>query len=90
MGFTKGAVSKLADRLVARGLIERGPGGDDARVQLLALTATGRSLVPKLAAIADGNDREFFGALEPDEAEALERLLKKIVEMKGLRTVPID
>lgn len=90
MNVTKGAISKLADRLVARGLLQRSAGGTDGRTQLLTLTDTARSLVPELAAIADENDRSFFSILDADEARTLETLLRRIVDGKGLMSVPIS
>src|SRR5262245_8579165 len=48
MDMTRGAISKLADRLEARGLIARSADDHDARLQILELTAPGRRLVPAL------------------------------------------
>jgi DNA-binding MarR family transcriptional regulator len=90
MGFTRGAVSKLADRLISRGLLDRTASDEDGRAQLLVLSDDGRRLVPDLAAIADANDRNAFDVLSVDERNTLERLLRKIVEAKGLKTVPTD
>lgn len=56
MGMTKGAISKLADRLLAKGLIERTGSGDDKRVHSLGLTREGKAKVPVLASLADEND----------------------------------
>src|SRR5262245_21810108 len=67
MGMTRGAISKLADRLVAKQLVARTASEDDGRAQFLALTATGRARVPLLADLADRNDAEFFGLLDADE-----------------------
>ena len=52
-GMTRGAASKLIDRLVAKKLVSRRDRTDDRRYQDVALTAAGRRLVPALAAIAD-------------------------------------
>lgn len=90
LGMTRGAVTKLADRMIARALITRGPGTDDRRTQTLALTAKGRALVPKLAAIADANDAEFFGALSATERASIEKLMRKLVAANGLAAVPVD
>src|SRR5690348_14200961 len=60
MGMTKGAISKLADRLRAKGLIERTADADDKRVHSLCLTIEGKAKVPVLASLADENDAEFF------------------------------
>lgn len=78
MGMTKGAITKLADRLIAKSLVRRKPDPDDARAQTLALTPAGDRLVPRLAALADDNDREFFGPLSANERKALEKILRQL------------
>ncbi len=88
MGMTRGAITKLVDRLSAKGLVVRGAGGTDQRTQSLALTRAGRALVPALAALADRNDAEFFGHLKPSQRAALEGLLKDIVRRHALKTIP--
>src|ERR1700744_455048 len=65
MGMTRGAISKLTGRLVAKALVTRSADREDRRYQALALTATGRALVPELSALADANDAEFFDHLTP-------------------------
>jgi DNA-binding MarR family transcriptional regulator len=90
MGMTRGAISKLADRLIAKSLVRREADPDDGRAQTLCLTAEGRKLVPKLAALADANDAEFFDHLAPKERAALLRILRAIVETRGLNAMPID
>ncbi len=90
MGMTRGAITKLADRLLAKGLIVRAANPDDARAQTLAITETGRALIPDLSALADQNDAEFFGHMTPDERAQVEAVLKDIVTRRGLNTVPIS
>lgn len=90
LGMTRGAISKLADRLAGKGLAVRGTGGGDRRFQTLALTAAGRALVPELSALADENDAAFFGDLDPAERERIAEAMKSIVRRLGLRAVPID
>ena len=90
LGMTRGAISKLADRLEAKGLIEREATEDDGRVQILALTTESRELVPKLAALADKNDEEFFGDLDPSLRETIETAMKAIVRRRALKTTPTD
>jgi DNA-binding MarR family transcriptional regulator len=90
LGLTRGAITKLADRLVAKGLVTRTPDPDDARAQILALTVRGQGLVPKLAALADKNDAEFFAHLGVEERSMVERVLKDIVRIRGLKSIPID
>ncbi len=88
LGMTRGAISKLADRLVAKSLVARTLDDGDRRYQALALTAEGRRLVPELCALADRNDADFFGHLAPVERDRLEAVLKDIVRRHGLRAVP--
>jgi DNA-binding MarR family transcriptional regulator len=90
IGMTRGAISKLADRLVAKSLIERTANGEDRRYQSLALTRGGRALVPELSALADRNDAEFFGHLSAAERVAVEKVMRGIVHRRGLRAVPLE
>jgi DNA-binding MarR family transcriptional regulator len=90
MGMTRGAVSKLAHRLIAKSLLVRTADAQDGRAQTLTLTRTGRALVPKLAALADANDAEFFEHLAPKERAALLRTLRDIVEKRGLKILPTE
>lgn len=88
IGMTRGAVSKIADKLVQRGLVTRTASNVDRRYQALKLTRTGEDLVPKIAALADKNDDEFFGHMTPREKEVLTDLMKDIVRRRGLKSVP--
>ena len=90
MGFTRGAVSKLADRLIAKGLVAREADTQDGRAQTLALTVKGRRIVPKLAALADGNEAECFGHLSSRDARALRRILETCVARLALAAMPVD
>jgi DNA-binding MarR family transcriptional regulator len=90
MGAARGTVTKLADRLVAKGLVARAPDAEDGRAQILSLTAAGRDLTPELAALADRNDAEFFDHLALADRAALLRILQGIVEIRGFRALPVD
>jgi len=90
IGLTRGAVTRLADRLIAKQLVTRRASATDKRAQVLSLTQPGRDLVPALAALADANDAAFFGHLSPAERDALEGALKDLVRHHALRAVPID
>jgi DNA-binding MarR family transcriptional regulator len=89
MGLSRGAITKLADRLIAKSLILREASADDGRAQTLALTDRGSALVPDLAALADRNDAEFFESLTTGERETLERLLKSLAQCGGMTAIPI-
>jgi DNA-binding MarR family transcriptional regulator len=90
MGMTRGAITKLADRLINKSMIIRKADSDDGRAQTLALTPRGSSLVPELAALADQNDAEFFGGLTRAERETLERLLKRLVAHGQMTAMAIE
>jgi DNA-binding MarR family transcriptional regulator len=90
IGMTRGAASKLIERLVAKKLVLREGRSDDRRYQDIELTAAGRRLVPTLAAIADENDRKFFASLSAREHEALISTLKKLVQAHGLHELPTE
>jgi DNA-binding MarR family transcriptional regulator len=88
--MTRGAVTKLADRLIAKSLLARAANPDDGRAQTLALTPAGRAIVPELAALADANDAEFFDSMTRQDRAALLRILREVVEKRGLKSLPVD
>jgi DNA-binding MarR family transcriptional regulator len=90
IGLTRGAVSKLVDRLILKGFTVCHADQRDRRYQTLALSPSGRRLVPELAKLADQNDREFFGHLSNQEREALGNVLRSIGKAHGLKSVPIE
>ncbi len=90
IGMTRGAASKLIDRLVVKKLVSGQERTDDRRFQDIKLTAAGRRLVPAIAAIADQNDEEFFAVLSKREHAALVAALKKLVRVRGLHQIPAE
>jgi DNA-binding MarR family transcriptional regulator len=90
MGMTRGAITKLADRLIAKSLVVREASENDGRAQTLALTDRAIDLVPDLAALADCNDAQIFGCLTEAERETLERLLKSLAERGRMTAIPIE
>jgi DNA-binding MarR family transcriptional regulator len=90
MGMTKGAISKLADRLLAKGLVVRTESRQDRRAHHLSLSPEGRAKVPILAALADENDAEYFGLLTAEDREAFDRILRALAAKRGLSAVPVD
>jgi DNA-binding MarR family transcriptional regulator len=90
IGMTRGAITKIVDRLLAKGLVTRRESTGDRRYQEIALTAAGRRMIPTLAALADQNDEEFFHPLSRGERETLLHLLKKLVQTHGLEKLPTE
>jgi DNA-binding MarR family transcriptional regulator len=91
LGMTRGAISKLVERLVSKGLAHRATAdGRDKRFQSVALTAAGANLVPVLAALADQNDDESFGFLPAKRRADLMAALQEIALRRGLNVSPVD
>lgn len=90
VGMTRGSVSKLVERLCRKKLAVRSSSDGDRRYQTVELAAAGKRLVPVLAQLADENDREFFGHLNPEEKTWLVRLLQDIVRQHGWKNLPVN
>lgn len=90
MSMTRGAVSKILDKLESKALIKRSASPDDSRVQFLSLTRNGRRLLPVLAEVANGNDAQFFSPLDEDERTALRAVLQKLADIHEIRNVPVE
>ena len=90
MGMTRGAISKVIDKLVGKDLVIRTSDADDRRYQSLRLTQAGRVLTPRLAQIADENDAEYFGHLDQATRENLIQLLQEVACQQRLKSTPVD
>jgi DNA-binding MarR family transcriptional regulator len=90
-GLTRGAVSKLIDRLLHKNLVTRTDStSGDRRYQEIKLTTSAIKLIPKLASIADENDESFFSILSESERKNLMKTLIKLAEVHKLNTNPIE
>lgn len=90
LGLSRSAISRLADRLIAKGLASRTDHVTDGRAHTLSSTPEGRALIPDLARLADESDAEAFGALSADDRRMLGKLLRRIAVARELSTPPID
>lgn len=90
LGMTRGAISKLEERLLNKGFVDRTADPHDRRQHTVSLTPDGRALVPRLARRADENDAELFGHLEASEREALVAQLRSIVAHHQWKSVPTE
>lgn len=89
-GLTRGAISKLISRLLEKDLVSRKESTEDRRYQEIELTPKGKSLVPKLAELADQNDEAFFSGLSKLERGQLKGLLQKLADQHQLKTIPLE
>ena len=90
LGLTRGAVSKIADKLDAKGWIKTEAKEGDSRFRLLSLTRAGQRSLPVLAAIADENDAAYFDCLTAKERSTLRELLIKLADHNQIHDVPTE
>ena len=90
VGLTRGAVSKVVDKLEGKGWIQMEGKEEDSRFRVLSLTRAGFRILPVLAKIADENDESFFECLSTREKKILRDLLIKIAEHNRIHNVPTN
>jgi len=89
-GMTRGAISKVLDKLEQKKWITRRTLQTDNRGHALFLTQQGRRALPELKAIADRNDKRFFDCLDAKEKAALGLLLRKLTSSNDIRDIPVE
>ena len=90
LGLTRGAVSKIVDKLDAKGWIKTEAKEGDSRFRLLSLTRAGQRSLPVLAEIADQNDAVYFNCLTAAEKSTLRELLIKLADHNHIHDVPTE
>lgn len=88
MMVTGGNVTRLADQLLAEGLITRTVARDDRRAAIVRLTSAGRRTFAEMARRHEAWIVEMFGGLDETERNRLYRLLAKL--KRHLNTVESD
>src|ERR1700691_5368402 len=78
----KSALSRMVERLVQKNLVNRKEGGDRRSVSL-TLTSAGKRLVPKLAKLADENDKAFFSSLSQKQRNELLKTIRQLLDENG-------
>jgi DNA-binding MarR family transcriptional regulator len=78
--LSRSGVTRLVDRLVAGGLVERVECESDRRGQWASLTDAGRERLRRASPThLDGIARHFLDRFDADELPALERMLERVV-----------
>lgn len=88
IGFSRGAISKLVDKLSQKKLIIRMESGSDRRYQEIIMTEEAKDLVPRLIKLATEHDNHFFSCLSKKERDNLRQMLDKIVNSNNIKGVP--
>jgi DNA-binding MarR family transcriptional regulator len=78
LGTDTAGMTKLADRLEAKRLIERRPNPRDRRSVLIALTPDGQELVPRIAPVFGRVTRQLLDGFSPAEVTALTGMLERM------------
>ena len=79
LGLSLAAMSRAADGLVQRGLVDRIEDVQDRRIKRLSLTAPGRELVQKLRDVRMAGFDQFISSLSPKEQALLAKALEPIL-----------
>jgi DNA-binding MarR family transcriptional regulator len=77
--LTPGAVSRLVDRMVRKGLVSRREGNDDRRQKMLSLTPGGRRLRERVERASTGSFAAALSGLDSALAVELKNVLKRVV-----------
>lgn len=89
--LTRGAVSKIIDKLEAKDWVLRSDARqEDNRYRVLSPTGAGRRSLPILAAIADQNDASYFDCLSAREKAVLRELLVKLADHHHIHDIPTE
>ena len=78
--FTSGGVTRLVDRMVRAGYVQRRPCPSDRRVVYVGLTQSGRDLLERGTAVhLRGIQAHLIDALAPEEVAQLDAILAKLL-----------
>ncbi|HTU94383.1 MAG TPA: MarR family transcriptional regulator [Solirubrobacteraceae bacterium] len=77
--LSSGGMTKLIERLEARGLVIRTPDATDGRGVVVALTQAGRELQEAAIEAHVVNENELLGPLDGDTREELTRILRTLL-----------
>ena len=80
ISYDAGAMTRMLDRLEAKGLIRRSRSAQDRRLLNLELTEEGRAAYPRMREIAMNVANRFLRGFTKSEARQLEALLSRMVE----------
>lgn len=79
-GIDAGAMTRLVDRLVAKGLVERMRGSTDRRIVRLSLTEAGQAVAAKVPAELAAVNNAFLNGFDEAEWQQLRGLLRRMLD----------
>ena len=91
VSLTKGpTATRLLDRMVARGEVERLADLDDRRVTRVRITAQGRRTVSALIVRAREHERRVLARFGLDQSETLKAMLREMIAARDATLEPVD
>ena len=78
VALTTGGITRLLDRMIAAGLVERVPCPTDRRVYFAALTDQGRAKLEEAATVHAANLRQAFAGFTADDLRTFDDLLDRL------------
>jgi MarR family transcriptional regulator, 2-MHQ and catechol-resistance regulon repressor len=78
VALTSGGITRLLDRMIAAGLVQRVPCPTDRRVYLAALTENGRAKLEEAAKVHAANLRQVFAGFSARDLHVLDALLDRL------------
>jgi len=79
LAITTGGVTRLVDRVIDAGFVERQPCPTDRRVQWVGLTASGRAKIEAATVVhVEDLQRELFDRLTPTDVKHLRGVMNKL------------
>jgi DNA-binding MarR family transcriptional regulator len=84
IGLPASRIVGLVDRLAERGWIERRSRAGDRRTRTLHVTAAGRAVLERIAAVSAEHEDALTRGIEPDERVTLRDLLERLADAQGL------
>lgn len=78
VALTTGGITRLLDRMITAGYVERRTSSTDRRVALASLTPAGREKIEEAAAVHVRDLREVFAPFGPGERRSLDGLLDRL------------
>lgn len=82
VGVDKSTLSRMVERLVQKGWVNRAEGRDRRSVGV-ELTSAGKKMVLQAAALADENDEAFFHTLSSRQREEFLATIKQLLTANG-------
>ena len=84
LGLSMAAMSRAADEIVQRGLVDRSEDPSDRRIKRLRLTDRGHELVQKLREARMAGFEQFVATLSPEERTQLAKAIEPILARDDL------